>query len=78
MSGKHTGENDMTDVQNAKNAWVNYQNWKAEWVKACNANARLEYCWKLNDLMLKARDRFKAASRNLSNAELMEATREAA
>jgi len=68
----------MTDLQNAKNAWVNYQNWKSEWEQACNGNARLEHCWKLNDYMLKARDRFKAAAHNLSNAELMEATKEAA
>ena len=68
----------MTDVQKARNAWINYQNWQSEWVKACNANARLEHCWKLNDYMLRARERFKTASHNLSNAELMEATKEAA
>ncbi len=66
----------MTDVQNARNAWFNYQSWKSEWVEACNAKARLEYCWKLQDYMLKARERFKIASHNLSHAELMEATRD--
>jgi len=68
----------MTNLQNAKNAWVNYQNWKSEWEQACNGNARLEYCWKLNDYMLKARARWEKVSYPLSHAELMQVTSEAA
>jgi len=68
----------MTEFENAKNAWINYKSWEAEWEKACNANARLEHCLELNGYMLRARDRFQTAAHNLSSAELMEATKEAA
>ena len=68
----------MTNLENAKRAWENYQNWNNQWVNACNSNARLEHCWKLNDYMLKARARWEKASYSLSHAQLMEVTREAA
>lgn len=68
----------MDYLQIAKNAWVNYQNWNSEWVKACNSNARLEHCWELNDYMLRARARWEKASYSLSNAELMQVTAETA
>jgi len=65
----------MTNLENAKRAWENYQNWNNEWVNACMPIARLEHCWELNDYMLRARARWEKASFPLSNAELMEVTR---
>ena len=65
----------MNKLEIAKKAWENYQNWENEWTNACNSNARLEFCWTLNDYMLKAKARWQQASHSLSNAELMEVTK---
>jgi len=68
----------MTNLQEAKQTWDNYKNWEREWTNACNRNARLEFCWKLNDYMLKARARWEKVSRPLSHAELLKVTAKAA
>ena len=64
----------MNKLQIARSAWINYQNWKNEWEKACASNARLEHCWSLNDYMIRARARWERASFSLSNAEVMQVT----